>query len=261
MGFALSTGADFEPCPEYSGPAVLVDITEPKEIMGQYGPKLKFKLVFEINMQQEDGTPFAVWSQPFSLMYTGRSNLKKFLDKWLKRELTTEEKNNFDLLIGTPANITVVHEEHEGKTYSNIGLCLPALTPFRPSGKFVRQKDRPKNGTVTTTQTTQTSQPGQQPAQGGAVKNDYHSFGNTPAKPAWQAYKIESGDLKGMALGDLPRERLDTIVTKFLLPHEEKLKAGEKISAGAMRFVEAMREYVNATETQTQIQEEDDISY
>lgn len=248
MGIALNTGADFEPCPEYTGPAVLVDITEPKETVGQYGTKLTFKLVFEINAQQDDGTPFAVWSPPFTMMYTGRSNLKKFLDKWLKRELNDAEKANLDLLIGTPANITVVHEEHEGKTYSNIGLCLPATTPFRPSGKFVRQKDRkPTNGTVTTSQQ---SQPAQQTGQDAGAKNDYHSFGNTPEKPSWQAYKIElEGNLKGMALGDLPKDKMDALVNKWLLPLGDKIKAGYNCKAWENRMVNALNLYIAATES------------
>ena len=42
----------------------------------------------------------------------------------------------------------VVHEHVDGETYANIKLIMPdrSAEPLKPSGKFVRAKDRQKDG-------------------------------------------------------------------------------------------------------------------
>ena len=48
----------FEPCPEYTGQAICVDITPLKKVETSYGPKETFRAVFETKLLREDGTPF-----------------------------------------------------------------------------------------------------------------------------------------------------------------------------------------------------------
>ena len=43
-----SNSGNFQPCPEYTGPAVCVDVTPLKTVQTQFGPKEKFRFVFEI---------------------------------------------------------------------------------------------------------------------------------------------------------------------------------------------------------------------
>ena len=42
-----SNSGNFEPCPEYTGPAVCVDVTPLKTMQTQFGPKEKFRFVFD----------------------------------------------------------------------------------------------------------------------------------------------------------------------------------------------------------------------
>lgn len=255
MGLSVTSGGDFKPCPEYLGFAVLVDITEPKMMTSQYGERLTFKFVFEIDLKQDDGTPYAVWSAPMGLSYSPRSNLKKFLDKWLKRDLTIEEKSDLDKLIGIPATISVVHEEHEGKTFANIAMCVPCKEQFRPSGLFVRQKDRVQQNQVNTGKSSST-----QPAPSGSARNDYQSFGGEASKPTWQAYKIElPGNLAGQALGDLPQDKLNALVNKWLLPMSEKIKSGHNCKAWETRMINALNSYIASTESQESESPADEI--
>ena len=146
-----SNSGNFQPCPEYTGSAVCVDVTPLKTVQTQFGPKEKFRFVFEIGETKDDGTPWCVWSAPFTPSYHENSALRPFLRKWMGRELSPDEVKDFDTenLLGRPAHITVIHEHSEGEIYANIALITPdkSATPLKPSGKFVRMKDRPPKDT------------------------------------------------------------------------------------------------------------------
>ena len=144
----IKTGSgNFQPCPEYNGSAVCVDVTPLKTVQTQFGPKEKFRFVFETGQTKDDGTPWCVWSAPFTPSYHENSALRPFLRKWMGRELTAEETKTFDTedMLGKSAHITVIHEHSDGEVYANIALIQPdkAAEPLKPSGKFVRMKDRP----------------------------------------------------------------------------------------------------------------------
>ena len=47
---------DFAPCPKYAGRAVCVDVTPLREYETQYGTKQKFKIAFEIDLQDKSKT-------------------------------------------------------------------------------------------------------------------------------------------------------------------------------------------------------------
>src|SRR5512140_2195497 len=52
----------FEPCPEFTGKAVCVDVTPLRKQQSQYGERNVFKLVFEVDVDREDGSRYCVWS-------------------------------------------------------------------------------------------------------------------------------------------------------------------------------------------------------
>jgi hypothetical protein len=107
-----SNSSNFEPCPEYTGRAVCVDVTPLKKQQSDYGEREVFKIVFEVDATRPDGSRFLVWSRNFTPTLNEKSNLRKFLKGWLGRDLTKEELDGFDTesLIGKPANMVVVHE-------------------------------------------------------------------------------------------------------------------------------------------------------
>ncbi len=99
-----SNSGNFQPCPEYTGSAVCVDVTPLKTVQTQFGPKEKFRFVFEIGETKDDGTPWCVWSAPFTPSYHENSALRPFLRKWMGRELSPDEVKDFDTenLLGRP---------------------------------------------------------------------------------------------------------------------------------------------------------------
>ena len=150
-------GGDFVPAPEFTGRAVCVDVTEPKEVESRFGKQMKFKLVFEIDSIQDEGDhkgePWCVWSMPFALSLHEKAGFRKMLKQWFGRDLTAEEQEAFDTesLIGMPAQIVVTHTpkaDDPTVIYANIAACLPHRTgpALAPSGKFKRQKDRDTQG-------------------------------------------------------------------------------------------------------------------
>lgn len=142
------TGRSFEPCPEFTGRAVCVDVTPLKRTQSAYGERDVFRLVFEIDLAREDGSPWCVWSQPFTASLHEKAGLRKFLRQWLGRDLTPQELGGLDLesLVGRSANLVVIHEAgDDGQTFDRIAACTPDRSgnPLAPSGRYVRVKDRP----------------------------------------------------------------------------------------------------------------------
>ena len=155
MGITVSTkqtGGTFTPCPEYTGRAVCVDITPLKTYETEYGPKQKFKIAFELDLQDKTRTPVQPWvvmTAPMTASLHEKAGLTKFLRDWHGRALTAEETTslNLDSLIGRPATVVIVHElSKDGtKTFSNIKLIMPHKSgeALKPSGLWIRMEDRP----------------------------------------------------------------------------------------------------------------------
>jgi hypothetical protein len=198
----------FEPCPEYSGQAVCVDITPLKKTETQYGPKETFKCVFETKLVREDGTPYCVWSRGFTPSLHEKAALSQFLRKWFGRPLTAAEEEEFDTesLIGKTAEVTIVHEEgRTGETYANIALIRPDRggKPMTASGKFVRAKDRQKDNDG---KFNRAEQPAPQ-----------------PEKADWCTVKVHVGRHAGIDLGELDRDSITALIENWL--PEAKAKA------------------------------------
>ena len=155
MGITVTSnkgGGNYEPCPEYTGRAVCVDITPLKAYETQYGTKQKFKIAFELDLIDKSRNPVQPWvvmTAPMTPSLHEKAGLTRFLKDWFGRPLTAEETNNLDLdgLIGRPATVVIVHEKSQDgtKTFANIKLIMAhkAGEPLKPSGLWVRLEDRP----------------------------------------------------------------------------------------------------------------------
>ena len=147
MKLTTQSNKPFDTHPEYNGLAVCVDVTAPKTVQTDYGPKEQFRFVFETTQLRDDGKPYLVWSRGFNTTLGEKSALRAFLKLWFGRDLTAAEQQEFDTetLIGRIAQIVIVHNEgRNGDTYANIGLIRPdkSGTVLKPSGKYIRVKDR-----------------------------------------------------------------------------------------------------------------------
>jgi hypothetical protein len=214
----------FEPCPEFTGQAVCVDVTPPRNVETAFGPKEQFKVVFETTLLRDDGTPFTVWSRPFTPSLHEKSAFAQFLRKWYGRPLTAAEEDEFDTenLIGKTAEITVIHEQgRNGEIYANIGLIRPdrTATPMKPSGKFVRMKDRQKDGDAEY----------RRADQGDETPTD---------EVAWRRTKVHVGRHAGIDLGDLDRDAVEALISNWL----PKAKVDPKPKADDRRLMAALEQ-------------------
>lgn len=237
-----TNSGNFQPCPEYTGSAVCVDVTPLKTVQTQYGPKEKFRFVYEIGETKDDGTPWCVWSAPFTPSYHENSALRPFLKKWMGREMTPDEAKEFDIesLLGRPAHITVIHEHSDGEVYANIALIQPdrAAQPLKPSGKFVRMKDR------------QAAPAGQ----GGYRRTEQ------PAGDGGDllATKIHVGRCKGLEVRDLSPEQVGALIANWL----PTAKANAKPTADDKRLIAALEAWQAAqSRAGTGEGEDDNVPY
>ena len=231
----------FEPCPEFTGKAVCVDVTPLRKQQSQYGERNVFKLVFEVDATKEDGHRFAVWSPNFTPTLNEKSTLRKFLRGWFGRDLAEGELQEFDTesLIGRPAQLVVVHQHKDGETYANIAACLPDKSgnPLKPSGKFTRYKDKQAQPAPTGPGTSANGETGggnggyqraQQPANDGG-ETDY------------AATKVHVGKYKGIELRDLNVEAVEALCEKWL----PGAKANAKPTADDKRLMAALESWLS----------------
>ena len=148
MKLSEKRNSNFTPHPETDGPikAVLVDITELKKRMTQYGEKDEFRLVFETECDDtENDRRFCIWSRGYTPSLNEKAALRKDLKKMMGRDLTQLELDEFDLeaLIGHGVKLIIQHEHKDDKTYANISFIAPDKDKaLKPSGKYIRQRDR-----------------------------------------------------------------------------------------------------------------------
>ena len=236
-----NNSGNFQPCPEYTGSAVCVDVTPLKTVQTQFGPKEKFRFVFEIGETKDDGTPWCVWSAPFTPSYHENSALRPFLRKWMGRELSADEVKDFDTenLLGRTAHITVIHEHSEGEIYANIALITPdkSAQPLKPSGKFVRMKDRQEKS-----------------GNGKAESGNSYRRTEQPAADAADlgATKIHVGKCKGLEVRDLSPEQVGALIANWL----PMAKANAKPTADDKRLIVALESWQAA-----QKPADDDVPY
>jgi len=223
-------GQDFEPCPEYIGKGVCVDVTPLKKQQSEFGERDIFRLVFEVDLAREDGSRFCVWSRGFTPSLHEKANFRKFVKMWFGRDLTAEEMESFETesLLGRPAMLNVIHEEADGKTFANIAACTPDKSgaPLEASGKFVRAKDRSPEGRS-------------QKSEGGSQSN-YRRAEQPAAAPSGAVehakVKVHVGTCAGHELRDLSEEQLQKLHDNWL----PKGKANPKPTADDRRLIAAL---------------------
>jgi len=229
---ASGSTTPFEAHPEFDGQAVCVDVTPLKETQSTFGVRKTFRAVFETTQLRQNGSPFLLFSRSFTPSLHEKAAFRAFLKQWFGRDLTVAEQNEFDTesLIGRPARVSVVHSDYNGTTYANIGLIRPDKSgePLKPSGKYVRQKDRQNND--------EKFRP--------AAHND-----DAGAASDWRRVKVHVGRHAGIDLGELDQESVEALVSKWLpsaLEMEKPLKADRELIAA----LQQAREALSAAETE-----------
>jgi len=217
MKLSEKKNTNFTPHPETEGPikAVLVDVTELKKRMTQYGEKDEFRLVFETEvMDEENDRRFCIWSRGYTPSLNEKAALRKDLKKLMGRDLTQAELDEFDLeaLIGHGVKLIIQHEHKDDKTYANISFMAPDRDKaLKPSGKYIRIRDRDTDG-----------------ASGNS---------NSEAKaeqPGWESVPVHIGKYKGKLLGQVDEAGVATLIEKWLPKALADNKPEDKALAAAL---------------------------
>jgi hypothetical protein len=221
MKLSEKKNSNFTPHPETDGPikAVLVDITDLKKRVTQYGEKDEFRLVFETEvMDEENDRRFCIWSRGYTPSLNEKAALRKDLKKLMGRELTAAELGEFDLeaLIGHGVKLIIQHETKDDRTYANISFMAPDKDKaLKPSGKYTRIRDREVEG----------------------------GEGNSEAKaeePGWEKVTVHIGKYKGKLLGEVDEAGVATLIEKWLPKAKADGKAEDAPLAAALTELSAL---------------------
>jgi hypothetical protein len=221
MKLSEKKNSSFTPHPETDGPikAVLVDITDLKKRVTQYGEKDEFRLVFETEvMDEENDRRFCIWSRGYTPSLNEKAALRKDLKKLMGRELTAAELGEFDLeaLIGHGVKLIIQHETKDDRTYANISFMAPDKDKaLKPSGKYTRIRDREVEG----------------------------GEGNSEAKaeePGWEKVTVHIGKYKGKLLGEVDEAGVATLIEKWLPKAVADGKAEDAPLAAALTELSAL---------------------
>lgn len=233
MKLSEKQSGNFEPHPETDAAvkAVIVDVTPLKTMQSQYGEREVFKLVFESEMEDDEGTRFCVWSRPYTPSLNAKANFRKDLKKLLGRDLTAQELDEFDTenLIGMGAKLMIqhAHSEDGNRTFANIALIKQDDgKALKPSGKYTRVKDReekPNSG---------------ESGAGASYRKTPSAESDEDGRDDWQKTKVHVGKHKGVDLGDLDAEAVQALIEKWL----PKADAMEKPKADDKRLIKALKE-------------------
>lgn len=215
--------SNFIPHPETDGPikAVLVDVTELKKRMTQYGEKEEFRLVFETEVEDEENDRrFCIWSRGYTPSLGEKAALRKDLKKMMGRDLTSAELGEFDLeaMIGHGVKLIIQHETKEDRTYANISFMAPDRdkTTLKPSGKYTRIRDRDIIA-------------------GEGEIEDKAKEGNS-----WESVIVHVGKYKGKALGEVDETGVATLIDKWLPKAVADKKAEDKALIDALTDLSAL---------------------
>ena len=223
MKLSEKKNTSFTPHPETAGPikAVLVDITDLKKRITQYGEKDEFRLVFETEvMDEENDRRFCIWSRGYTPSLNEKAALRKDLKKLMGRDLTQAELDEFDLeaLIGHGVKLIIQHETKDDRTYANISFMAPDKDKaLKPSGKYTRIRDREVDGGAPQEKATGTS---------------------------WESVIVHVGKYKGKALGEVDEAGVATLIEKWLpkavADGKAEDKAEDKALAAALTELSAL---------------------
>jgi hypothetical protein len=231
MKLSEKKGGDFVPHPETDGTAkaVIVDVTPLKKVQSEYGEREVFRLVYETEVEDDDGKRFCIWSRPYTPSLNEKANFRKDVKKIMGRDLTAAELDEFDTegLLGLPVKLIVQHEEgRDGKTYSIISFIGPDKDKktLEPSGRYTRVKDREEKH--------------------GGASGDQAGYRKAPkaeedeGRADWQKCKVHVGKHAGVDLGDLDEDAVKSLIDKWL----PKAKEAPKPKADDKRLIAALEE-------------------
>lgn len=246
--------ARFEPCPEYTGRAVIVDVTPLRKEQSQFGEQEVFNVVFEVDREKTDGTRYVIRTRRMTPTLGEKANLRKFIRSLYGRDLSRQEMADYDteVLVGMGAQLVVVHEHKDGETYANIAACTPDKSgnPLQPSGKYVRIKDRPAAPAGHQSGHNGAGAPGSyRRAQAAGDDN-----GNGGGGGDLLATKIHVGKCKGLEVRDLSPEQVGALIQNWL----PTAKANAKPSADDKRLIAALEAWQAAQAATGKSAEEDD---
>ena len=211
MKLSEKRNSNFTPHPETDGPikAVLVDVTELKKRMTQYGEKDEFRLVFETEAyDDENDRRFCIWSRGYTPSMNEKAALRKDLKKLMGRDLTVAELDEFDLeaLVGHGVKLIIQHEHKDDKTYANISFMAPDKDKaLKPSGKYIRLRDRDADAPAV-------------PAEAKAEAS------------GWESVIVHVGKYKGKSLGEVDEAGVSKLIDGWL----PKAKADSKAEDAAL---------------------------
>ena len=97
--------------PQYTGPAVCVDVIDLGELPTAWGPKPKIELRWQLDeINPETQKPFQVRAR-FTNSLHEKAILRQTLETWRARKFTAEELKGWDLekLIGVCAQVQIIH--------------------------------------------------------------------------------------------------------------------------------------------------------
>lgn len=125
MGLVIKESAGYEPIPAGVHRAVCYAVVDLGVQMtkGQYAKEThQVVLGWELPDETDDnGTRRCIY-KTYTASLDKRANLRNTLEAWRGKAFTDEERAGFDLskIIGINCQIQIVHEDRDGKTYSNI---------------------------------------------------------------------------------------------------------------------------------------------
>jgi hypothetical protein len=146
------TSKTFKPAPTGLFHAVCVDEVDLGMQPTQWGPKLKVRLLWQIDERDEETGKRFIVGKKYTQSLADKSNLRHDLESWRGRPMNPEELHCFELsnVIGANCQIQIVHniaKDGSGKVFANVAAIVPApkgVEKIYPED-FVRWKDRPEN--------------------------------------------------------------------------------------------------------------------
>ena len=224
--------SNFTPHPETEGPikGVIVDFTELKTRMTQYGEKNEFRFVIETEaMDEVNDRRFCIWTRGYTASLDEKAALRKDLKKMMGRELTSLELREFDMesMIGHGVKLIIQHETKDDRTYANISFIAPDKEKaLKPSGKYKRIKDREEK-----------SDSYDRADSAGSDEAD------EPAASGWEAVVVHVGKHKGKKLADVDEAGVKILIEKWL----PQAKAAKNLEdAGLVAALDALAALLNA---------------
>lgn len=114
-------------------------------------PQDKVSLVFELEAKMDDGNPY-IANQLYTPSLHVRAKMREHLEGWRGVAFSGEELKKFNVVavLGKPCQLLI--QIPPGKERARITSIMKPTQPYlTPSGKYIRKKDRPKDGAGQTT--------------------------------------------------------------------------------------------------------------